>query len=244
MAADFRERRFPLTRTSAVAAVGSNDPAERARSFDVLVRAYFRPVYAHVRLKWGRAAEDARDLTQEFFARAFEKRWLASYDPLRARFRTYLKTCLDRFVADAIRDERRQKRGGGAMRLSLDFDLAEEELARLAPHGPGGADACFDAEWIRSLLGAAVDTLGALCVEKKKETYFAVFRRYALEREERGLSYADVARELGVSVTDVTNYLTWTRREFRRIVLEKLREVTATDDEFEAEARALLGDRA
>jgi hypothetical protein len=39
----------------------------------------------------------------------------------------------------------------------------------------------------------------------------------------------------------VTNYLALARREFRRTVLEKLRELTATDEEFRREARSLLG---
>jgi hypothetical protein len=54
-------------------------------------------------------------------------------------------------------------------------------------------------------------------------------------------SYKALAAEFGLSTTDVTNYLALGRREFRQIVLEKLRELTATDDEFRREARALLG---
>jgi hypothetical protein len=56
-------------------------------------------------------------------------------------------------------------------------------------------------------------------------------------------SYADVASHLGISVTDVTNRLAHARREFRRIVLDKLRELTATDEEFRSEAFAVLGIR-
>src|SRR5579859_2762984 len=92
--------RFPRTRRSAVAAVGSGDPAERARGFDALVRAYWKPVYAHLRLRWRHGPDDARDLTQGFFARAFEKGFFADYDPSKALFRTFVKTCLDRFAAD------------------------------------------------------------------------------------------------------------------------------------------------
>ena len=240
--------RFPPTRRSAIAAVGSDDPAERARSFDILVRAYWKPVYAHVRVKWNRSTDDARDLTQGFFARAFEKRYFADYDPAKALFRTYLKTCLDRFVMEAARGERREKRGGGAVRLSLDFDVAEDELRRLGPRNPEDVDACFDAEWTRSLLAAAVDALEVVCTEKGKEAYFAVFRRYVLDGDGAASdgkarpSYAAVAAELGLTASDVTNYLSWARREFRRVILEKLREITATEDELRAEARALIGD--
>lgn len=250
MAADFstgqgggRSPAFPPTRRSAVAAVGSDDPAERARSFDVLVRAYWKPVYKHVRLKWNRPAADAGDLTQGFFARAFEKRWLADYESDKALFRTYLKTCLDRYVMESLRDQSRQKRGGGAVRLSLDFDFAEEELARAGAPNAAALDAVFDAEWTRSLLASAVTALEALCAAENKPTYARVFRRYVLEGDGDGPrpSYATVAAELGIAVSDVTNYLAWTRREFRRLVLEELREITATEEEWRSEARAVLG---
>jgi hypothetical protein len=69
-----------------------------------------------------------------------------------------------------------------------------------------------------------------------------VFERYVLDDDPGGRpSYAAVSAELGLKVTDVTNYLAWSRREFRRLLLEKLREITATEEEFRAEARAVLG---
>ena len=209
MAADFstgheggRSPAFPPTRRSAVAAVGSDDPAERARSFDVLVRAYWMPVYKHVRLKWNRPSADAGDLTQGFFARAFEKRWLADYQRDKALFRTYLKTCLDRYVMESLRDQNRHKRGGDAVRLSLDFDFAEEELARSGAPSAAAVDAVFDAEWTRSLLTAAVAALEAACAAQKKETYARVFRRYVLDGDDAGPrpSYATIAEELGITV--------------------------------------------
>jgi hypothetical protein len=54
-------------------------------------------------------------------------------------------------------------------------------------------------------------------------------------------TYAALARDLGLRVTDVTNELAWARRAFRGIVLDGLRGVCATDEEFRAEARDLLG---
>lgn len=250
------ERRFPPTRPSAIGGVASDDPAERARAFDILVRAYWKPVYAHVRLKWRREAEDARDATQGFFARAFEKRQLGGYDASRARFRTYLKASLDNYVLELSRDASRQKRGGGALKLSLDFDGAEEELSRSgvfdAGTEPSAVDACFDHEWTRSLFASAVTALEASCVKQGKRVYFDVFRLYVLEPEMDGArgadegggvalrpSYAAVARTCKVAVSDVTNYLSWTRREMRACVLDQLRQITANEEEFLEEARAL-----
>lgn len=228
-------------------AVASDDPAEVARGFEALVRAYWRPVYAHVRLRWNRSVEDASDLTQGFFARAFERRQLTSFDPARAKFRTYLKGALDHFVLESDRSDRREKRGGDAMRISLDFDVAESELGLLGPRNDSDIEHCFEKEWTRSLFGAALDALESKCRAEQKQTHLAVFRRYVIDPEVGPASDATTARpsyeglasELGISVTDVTNRLSWARRTFRDLVLSTLREITATDEEYVAEARTL-----
>lgn len=229
---------FPPTRRSAIAEVGSRDPATRARAFDRLVRSYWRPVYKHVRLRWNRSEEDARDLTQGFFARTFEKHHLEDYDPTKARFRTYLKVCLDRYVLEDGRANARQKRGGNAVRLGLDFEGAEEEIARAHAIDPNDV---FDEAWTQSLLAGAVDALEKTCRKANKKVYFEVFRTYVLGDADERPSYASVASKLGLTVTDVTNYLSWTRRRFRELLLDELRELTPTDEEFREEANAVLG---
>jgi hypothetical protein len=50
-----------------------------------------------------------------------------------------------------------------------------------------------------------------------------------------------LAGEFRIAVTDVTNYLAFARREFRRSVLDQLREMTGSNEEFQREAQALLG---
>ncbi|MCA9625292.1 MAG: sigma-70 family RNA polymerase sigma factor [Myxococcales bacterium] len=227
---------FPPTRRSAVLLVGSDDPAERARSFDVLVRAYWKPAYKHLRLRFGRPAEDASDLIQSFFSRAFEKRWFASYDPSKGRFRTYFKTCLDRHAMETDRHERRQKRGGDAVKLSLDFEGAERELELAEP--VVDVEAQFDREWTRQLLEATTRALEELCRGQGKEVYFEVFRRSLLVGDS---SYREIAEALGLRVSQVTNFLAWTRRHFRRLAIEELRAITASEEELEEETRALFG---
>jgi DNA-directed RNA polymerase specialized sigma24 family protein len=246
MADDFSNEgppgRFPPTRRSAVVAVGSDDPAERARSLEILVRAYWKPIYKHLRVRWRLASEHAADLTQDFFARALEQRMFSAYDPSRALFRTYLKTCLDHHVMKDTESRRRLKRGGGAVTLSLDFGAAERELEGLAVPAPEALESYFDREWSRQLLGMTVDALRERCAESGKRLTFRVFERYVLDGETAARpSYAELATELGIKTTDVTNYLAFARREFRRLLLDKLREITGSEEEFEAEARVLLG---
>jgi RNA polymerase sigma factor (sigma-70 family) len=232
---------FPSTRRSAVMSIGSDDPVERARSFDVLVRAYWKPVYKYVRMRWKSSPDQARDLTQGLFARAFEKQYFSTYDPSRARFRTFLKTCLDRYVMEQNRAEQRIKRGGDVIRVSLDFDVAESELGQ-SNSTPDDTDTYFEREWMRALLGAAVDSLHANCERDGKVVHFACFERLVLDPAVPKPTYRDIANALNIKVTDVTNHLAWARRSFRGIVLDQLREITSSDEEFRAEARLVLGE--
>jgi RNA polymerase sigma factor (sigma-70 family) len=231
--------RFPPTRHSAVRAAGSDDPAERARSFALLARAYHRPCYEHLRLRFRKDAEEARDLTQGFFARALEKGTFADYDPEKARFRTFLKLCLERYAGEQARSEKRQKRGGGAIRVDLDFEEAERELGIAGPSvDPAEA---FDRAFLRGLFAAAVEGLRAACESAGKPERFVIFQRYALDDGPERPTYAALAAELGIAVTDVNNHLHAARKELRAQVLSRLRELTGSEEELREEARAVLG---
>ena len=121
--------------------------------------------------------------------------------------------------------------------MHLDFDSAEVEVAgELRP--PITPEEYFQREWVRSVFSVAVDRLRARCEREGKQVQFAIFEAYDLD-DDRGVSYRELAARFDIPETQVTNYLAAMRRRFREIVLEALREVTATDQEFRAEARAL-----
>ena len=235
--------RFPATRRSVVLAARDADPEVRRQAWETLAASYWKPVYKLLRSRWRLGREDAEDLTQQFFAGALERGTFERYDPARARFRTYLRACLDGFTANERKAAHRLKRGGGAVLFSLDFEGAEAELLR---HGAGegiDADEYFHREWVRSLFDFAVADLRRWCEASGKEVHFRLFERYDLEGPDSPEcpTYAALAAEHGLPVTQVTNFLAAVRRELRRRVLERLRELTATEEEFRAEARAVLG---
>lgn len=234
---------FPATRHSVVRDLASPDPAARAAAYDALARSYWRPVYLYVRLRAGQPAEDARDLTQEFFARAFEREYLERYDPAKARFRTFVRTCLDAFLANERQARARLKRGGGVTLMPIDAVTEGAALAACAPIDGADPETWFHREWVRGLFADALQALARHCRDAGHARAFDVFRRYDVEDADLAprLTYAALARELGMRVTDVTNELAWARRAFREIVLEHLRRICASDDEFRAEARDLFG---
>lgn len=231
---------FPTTRRSVLERIRSTDADLRRTAFGDLAAGYWRPSYHYLRLHWRYAPDAAEDAVQAFFTVAFEKHYLERYEPAKAKFRTFLRTCLDRFVQNARKAERAEKRGGQMERLSLDFPGAERELAELASSDLRDLDRFFRDEMIRSLFAQAVDELRRACEAAGKAATFQVFERHDLAPAP-GVSYAGLARDLDLTVSQVTNYLHLARRRFREIALARLRGLCGTDEEFRLEARDLFG---
>jgi RNA polymerase sigma factor (sigma-70 family) len=227
---------FPDTRQSLLWRLSSGEPAARERAMDVLCRHYWTPVYNYVRLRWGLEPADAQDLAQGFFLHLLDTRSLERYDRGRARFRTYLRVCLDGYCANRHAEARRLKRGGAAHLVSLDAMGAEAEVA-------DDPDAWFRREWVRDLFERSIAALRERLEAAGKGTHFALFRRYDVDGPDATPrpTYAGLAAELDLPVTQVTNFLALARREFRVIVLQQLRELCADEAEFREEARDLLG---
>jgi len=235
---------FPPTRYSAIVRLHADNEADRRVAWDALVTAYWRPVYKYLRARWRLPAEHAEDLTQEFFARAFEQRFLDDYDPAKARFRTWLRLGLDRLAGNEAKASQRLKRGGGVAMTSLDFVTAEGEVREREIADDSDLDAWFQQEFVRALFGRAVDAIERECHDAGRDDHFDLFKACDLadlDAAERP-SYKTLAEGRGWTVNDVTNRLAGVRRAFRGHVLRLLRDACASDEEFEAEARALLGD--
>ncbi len=236
---------FPITRYSLLARLQSPGAAAPAAALDALLAAYWRPVHSYLRIKWRVPTEDAQDLTQAFFDPPALQRLLERYESSRGKFRTYLRTCLDGFLSNQRKATSRQKRGGQTNILSLESESAGGALERHTPGDPSDLEEYFHREWVRNLFGLAVDAFRAEASASGKDVQFALFERYDLERDggKEALSYQALGQEFGISTSQVTNFLAFARREFRRIVLEKLAELCATEEEFRDEARQILGVR-
>ena len=239
---------FPPTRWSVVAAARSDDSAERARALDVLFAAYWKPVYKYIRLKFSQPPEEAQDLTQGFFAKLLERKLLSRFTPEKSRLRTYMRLCADSFVLNEIKHAGRQKRGGNAVHLALDFSAAEGELyvQTIDPASIPSEEKfeeLFEKEWIRSLFATAVRKFRETCASGGKTSTFALFEAYDLAEDDPP-SYVQLAQTHGLSISDVTNRLAWARREFRSLAKEELRGLCSTDEEFARESRTLFGGKA
>jgi DNA-directed RNA polymerase specialized sigma24 family protein len=232
--------RFPATRHSIIERmrVGASDVRQQA--FGDLVQGYWKPIYTHLRLTWRLDPDEAQDATQGFFAEAYEKGWFERFEPAKAKFRTFVRLCADRFAQNRRQAAARAKRGGGVEFVALDFEGAERNsIARLASQGLD-PDAVFHQEFVRALFERAVDATRAELQSADRKLPLALFERYDLAPRD-GDSYAALATEFGLTTARVTNALALARRRFREHALDALRAICATDDEFRRDARELFG---
>jgi RNA polymerase sigma-70 factor (ECF subfamily) len=221
---------FPSTRSSAVADLLSGDEKRHAKSLEIISRAYWKPACKYLRVRWRSTPEQAEDLAQSFFETALRRDLLASYQPGRGRFRSFFRTCLDRHAIDHYRRSHAARRGGGAPELDID----DTAIA-----GGESPDAIFEAEWLRHLMQLAIDQLEKTLVDAGKPVHAALFRQFHIGDE--APSYADAAAQHGCAVSDVTNWLHVARKEFRKIALEILGELTLDDADYAEEAMAVFG---
>ena len=215
---------FPSTQLTLLEGLSQglpNDAAER------VIALYWKPVYRLIRLKFGKDNEDAKDLTQSFFATALQREFLERFDPTRASFRTYLRMAVERFASNEYTASRRQKRGAGVVPESLDETVVMSD----------SPDEMFEREWRRELFGLAVDDLRKHCEENEKHIHFQIFESYDLS--DCRPTYAELAARHGIAETTVTNHLAWARRTFRMFVTERVRAVTASERELHDEMRRL-----
>jgi RNA polymerase sigma factor (sigma-70 family) len=230
---------FPATHASVLERIRSGDAEVRHGAWSELAAGYWRPSYHYLRLHWRLSPDEAEDVVQAFFTTAFEKGYLEKFDPAKARFRTFLRTCLDRFLQNQRKAEHALKRGGGVETLSLDFPGAERELNRISTD-LRDLDRFFRDETIRALFAQTAADLRALYESEGRGVVYKAFELHDLvDDDER--TYATVAAALGISVSQVTNHLHAARKRFRDHALVRLRALVGTDEEFREDARDLFG---
>lgn len=230
---------FPETRWTAIRALLSDDEAARQLGWDVVSRLYWHPVQSYIRAKWNTTDNDANDAAQNFFTYVFERDTFSKFDSSKARFRHFLRVCLDRFLINEYKAGMAQKRGGGQID-SLEQSGTDGEP--LDPADPDSFEELFEQEWRRSLFETAVCDAEALATSETAKLQFQLFKRYDIERGSADkLTYDDLAREFNLSTTTVTNHLHAMRTKVRLALLDRLRSITATEEEFLEESQALLG---
>lgn len=227
---------FPHTRWSVVLAATRESSPESVVALETLCRAYWYPLYVCVR-RFGHTQHDAQDLTQEFFCRLLQKRWLRTADPSKGRLRTFLITALKRFMANEWRRAVAGKRGAGKVPVPIDSTFAESRYVA-EPGGHCAPEEAFDRQWALTLLELTTQRLQAEFAAAGKARDFAALK-HCLAAAHGTIDYPALTRQLGISEGAARVAAHRLRKRFRELYREEIAHTLAGDTDLEAELRYL-----
>jgi RNA polymerase sigma-70 factor (ECF subfamily) len=206
-------------------------------ALETLCRTYWYPLYVYVRGQ-GKSPHDAQDLTQEFFARLLEKKYLRLADPDRGKFRAFLLKALKHFLVNEWEKARTQKRGGGQCAIPLDADIAESRYAAEPVHALP-LDQVYEKRWAVTLIEAVL--------ARVRENYEAAGRLPVFETlkgfiwgDQTKLSYAEVAPQLGLTEGAVKVAVHRLRARYRELLRAEIAQTVATPGEVDEELQHLI----
>jgi RNA polymerase sigma factor (sigma-70 family) len=228
--------RFLTTHWSVVLVAGGTDSTRAQNALARLCQTYWYPLYAYVRRR-GHSPHDAQDLTQEFFARLLEHHTLAVADPNRGRFRSFLLSTMNHFLAHEWEKVSAQKRGGNCQILSLDLARAEERYD-LEPADNSTPDKLFDKQWAAALLDEVLNQLEAEYQQTGKAELFAALKQ-TLTGTRESQPYAVLAARLGMNEPAVKVAVHRLRKRYRELLRTEITNVVADPEQADDELRHL-----
>jgi RNA polymerase sigma-70 factor (ECF subfamily) len=230
-------RLFVTTHWSLVMAAGNTESPEANEALETLCRIYWYPLYAYVRRK-GHSAEDAQDLTQEFFARLLARNYLSVADRNKGKFRSFLLGSLEHFLAREWTKAHAQKRGGGRSNLSLNETDAENRYL-IEPSHDWTPKKMFDRRWAITVLDQAMARLRHECMSNRKSDLFNKVE-CLLSGEKGEASYARIAADLNLSEAALKMAVLRLRRRYGELIRAEIAQTVATPEEAEEELHYLF----
>ena len=228
---------FRTTCWSLVLRAGDRSSPERLAALEDLCCLYWYPLYAYARSQ-GHAVEDARDLTQEFFARLLEKNYLGVADQRRGKFRWFLLTAFKCFLANEYDRSRAAKRGGGCTWIALDLETAEQQYG-MESGLSGHPEQMFDRRWALLLLGRVRDKLRSDGQAQGKAERFRQLEPW-LTGEAVEESYASVGAKLGMTEGAVRVEIHRMKRRFGELLRAEITRTVGRESEIDEEVRYLI----
>lgn len=230
---------FAPTRWTLVLRARGEAPEAR-EALSALCEAYWQPVFRFLRSQ-GRDEDQARELTQEFFARVLAGSGFAGADPSRGRFRSFILGAVKHFLADVRDRALRQKRGGGNNPESLDAFVEADTTTLVQVSDPAAAprDELFDREWALAVMGRALSALEQEQTADGRREQFEVLRPW-LAGDAAGATQADTAQKLGLSEGALKVAIHRLRKRFREVVRKEIGETLEDPSAAQEELRYLV----
>jgi DNA-directed RNA polymerase specialized sigma24 family protein len=229
--------RFATTRWSVVLAAGRQSSTDADQALAALCQTYWYPLYAYVRRRV-LDVNEAQDLTQSFFAKLLQKNYVSPATPERGRFRSYLLTSFKHFLSHEWEKAKAEKRGGGRVPISLDFDAGDSRI-RLEPCTGLTADELYERQWAVALLGRVMELLEAEFAEDGKAEQFVLLKDF-LVGDHDGTTYDNVAAKLGTTAAAAKMAASRMRRRYRKLLRDEIAQTVAGPDEVDEEIRDLF----
>ncbi|MBY0522932.1 MAG: sigma-70 family RNA polymerase sigma factor [Gemmataceae bacterium] len=223
---------FPATAWTLVQKAVSGEDAQAHARNELLAR-YWQPIYVYLR-RGGRPAAEAEDLTQAFFVHLLEKHLLERVRVRQVRFRGYLRSVLEHFLANEARLAMTRKRKTS----TLDVASAESWLASSSAESP---EMAFDRVWAVERLQSAVAQLRAELTNTGRGWIAdALISRVGLGTAADPTSVKDLAARHAVSENQLSVAMHRARERLRELILEEIRDSVSSPEEATDELNALF----
>ncbi|HWX21437.1 MAG TPA: sigma-70 family RNA polymerase sigma factor [Candidatus Binatia bacterium] len=228
---------FVTTQWTQVLEARGDSPEAKAALSD-LCAAYYAPVFAFIRRN--AAQEDsAKDLTQEFFTRLLARQGIATVDPQRGRFRSFLLGAVKHFLADMRDHAHRLKRGAGQLMETVEPGTDTSPGLQVADPNAPSPDREFDRKWALTLLDRALAALAREHEASGKADHFETLKPW-LTGDTENISQADAAARLGLNEGAVKVAIHRLRRRFREVIKSEIGQTVSERAQVEAEMHYLL----
>ena len=220
------------THWSVVLAAQDSDADLSRAALSALCEKYWPPPYAYLRRK-GYPEEEARDMTQAFFARFLEKNYVHDASQQKGRFRSFFVACLNHFLANEWDAARAQKRGGRVVRLALD------EMAPYEPADDMTPETAYERQWALSLLKHVLDRLKAEYIRAGKEAEFEALSAYLPGGPTPG-PYVEPGKRIGMSEGAIKVAVHRLRKHYREVLRDEVAQTLADKENVDQELRNLM----
>jgi DNA-directed RNA polymerase specialized sigma24 family protein len=228
---------FATTHWTVVLAAGRGSSQQEGVALEELCRTYWYPLYAYVR-RQGHSREDAEDLTQGFFARLLEKNYLEGVASDKGKFRAFLLVAVKRFLANEWDRANRQKRGGGVMPLSLDWQDADMRY-QINPVDNLSPDKLYDRAWALIMLERVITRLRDESGAEGKANLYEQLKPFLMMGKSE-IPYATAAAALKLTDGAVRVAVHRFRRRYRELLREEITQTLANPAQADEEMQALF----
>jgi RNA polymerase sigma factor (sigma-70 family) len=228
---------FATTRWTVVLAAGHRGAPQADVALEELCRTYWYPLYAYVRRR-GHSHDDAEDFTQAFFARLLEKNYLEGISSDKGKFRAFLLVAVKHFLANEWDRAHRQKRGGGVIPLSLDWQDADQRY-QIHPVDTLSPDKLYDRAWAVTVLEQVITRLRDESVAEGKTRLYEQLKGFLMVGKS-DIPYAQAAAALTLTEGAVRVAVHRLRQRYRELLRQEIAQTLSDPAQIDEEMQALF----